>query len=230
MTQTRNRFVHINQRIEQAFKQSGRGIDDSVTLLAVSKHHPLDKIKQLYALGQRDFGESYVQEALKKITAASEQDIIWHFIGPIQANKTRDIARHFRWVHSVDRIKIARRLSQQHPEHQAALNICLQVNISEEAQKSGFSTAELFLIMEEIIQLPRLNIRGLMTIPRAGDNLEQQKKTFHHLKSLMQDLNSQFKLNMDTLSMGMSNDLETAIIEGATIVRIGTALFGPREY
>jgi pyridoxal phosphate enzyme (YggS family) len=229
MTNTRNRFVHINQRIEQAFTQSGRSTGNPVTLLAVSKHHSLEKIHALYELGQRDFGESYLQEALTKINASTDSDIIWHFIGPIQSNKTKDIAQNFQWVHSVDRLKIARRLSAQYPDKALPLNICLQINISQETQKSGFSRSEIFSIIEEIIDLPHLAIRGLMAIPKPTDNVTQQKKAFHELNELMQQLNKQFKLNMDTLSMGMSNDLESAIIEGATIIRVGTALFGPRE-
>ncbi|MCU7799803.1 MAG: YggS family pyridoxal phosphate-dependent enzyme [gamma proteobacterium symbiont of Lucinoma myriamae] len=230
MTNTINRFVHINQRIEQAFTQSGRPAGDSVTLLAVSKHHSLEKIHTLYELGQRDFGESYLQEALIKINASTDSDIIWHFIGPIQSNKTKDIAQNFQWVHSVDRIKIARRLSAQYPDKALPLNICLQINISQETQKSGFSSSEIFSLIEEIIDLPNLAIRGLMAIPKPANDVIQQKKAFHELNELMQQLNKQFKLNMDTLSMGMSNDLESAIIEGATIIRVGTALFGPREY
>ncbi len=228
MSNTRNRFDHINHRIEQAFNNSGRSLTDPVTLLAVSKHHSLDKIQALYDLGQRDFGESYLQEAMEKINQSPYSDIIWHFIGPIQSNKTKDIAQHFQWVHSVDRIKIARRLSSQN-SGTSPLNICLQINISQEPQKSGFSHNEIFAVMEEIIKLPNLAIRGLMTIPAPSNDFTRQKVAFRQLRELMQQLNQQFELNMDTLSMGMSNDLEAAITEGATIVRIGTALFGPRE-
>ncbi|MCK5649074.1 MAG: YggS family pyridoxal phosphate-dependent enzyme [Gammaproteobacteria bacterium] len=229
MSNTSNRLDHINHRIEQAFVNSGRSFTRPVTLLAVSKRHSLDKIQALYELGQRNFGESYLQEALKKISQCPHPDIIWHFIGPIQANKTKEIARHFHWVHSVDRIKIARRLSSQYTGT-SALNICLQINISQEAQKSGFSTSEIFSVIVEIIKLPNLEIRGLMAIPKPTDDIAQQRAAFGQLRELMQQLNQQFKLNMDTLSMGMSSDLEAAIAEGATIVRVGTALFGPREY
>ncbi len=228
MSNTRKRFDHINQRIQQAFSQCGRSADNPVTLLAVSKRHPLKKILALYDLGQRDFGESYVQEAMEKIAESPHKDIIWHFIGPIQSNKTREIARNFHWVHSVDRLKIARRLSTQHNSSEA-LNICLQVNISDEPQKSGFSKAEIATALAEIISLPQLRVRGLMAIPRPSNDIQQQRAAFAQLRTLMQQLNSQFKLNMDTLSMGMSGDLEAAIAEGATIIRIGTALFGPRE-
>ncbi len=229
MSNTRNRFDHINQRIKQAFNASGRSLTLPVTLLAVSKRHSLKKIQALYELKQRDFGESYLQEALEKIKKCPYSDIIWHFIGPIQSNKTKDIAHHFQWVHSVDRLKIARRLSAQR-SGMPPLNICLQINISLEAQKSGFSSDEINTAMAEIIQLPNLNIRGLMAIPKPSDDFTQQKADFRQLHQLMQHLNEQYQLKMDSLSMGMSNDLEAAISEGATIIRVGTALFGSREY
>ncbi|MCW8932772.1 MAG: YggS family pyridoxal phosphate-dependent enzyme [Gammaproteobacteria bacterium] len=228
MSNTRNRFDHINHRIQQAFNNSGRSLSKPVTLLAVSKHHSLEKIQAFYDLGQRDFGESYLQEAIKKINQSTCSDIIWHFIGPIQSNKTKEIAQHFQWVHSVDRIKIARRLSAQYTGT-SKLNICLQINISQEPQKSGFSTNEIASALEEIIQLPNLNLRGLMSIPKPSNDFTQQSLAFHQLRELMEQLNKQFALNMDTLSMGMSGDLEAAISEGATIIRVGTALFGPRE-
>jgi len=229
MSNIRNQLDHINQRIKQAFAVSGRTLDDSVQLLAVSKRHSLEKIHTLYDLGQRNFGESYVQEALEKISQSCHPDIVWHFIGPVQSNKTRDIAQYFHWVHSVDRLKIAQRLSSQRPDDMEPLNICLQINISKEVQKSGFSSTEVFDVIREINQLPRLKLRGLMAIPKPERNFEQQKQAFHQLRELLRQLNQQFGLTMDTLSMGMSGDLEAAIAEGATIVRIGTALFGPRE-
>ena len=230
MINTRNRFVHINQRIEQAFEQSGRSLSNSVQLLAVSKRHSLDKILQVYELGQRDFGESYLQEALEKITNSPKKDIVWHFIGPIQSNKTKDIAQNFQWVHSVDRIKIARRLSQQYQVYDAhsSLNICLQVNISQEAQKSGFSKEEIVASMIELLDLPNLSIRGLMAIPKPTDDKTEQRQAFKQLHDLLLQLNEQFNLSMDTLSMGMSNDIESAILEGSTIIRVGTGLFGQR--
>ncbi|MCU7836424.1 MAG: YggS family pyridoxal phosphate-dependent enzyme [gamma proteobacterium symbiont of Taylorina sp.] len=233
MTNIRKQFIHINQRIEQAFKLSGRPPDNNITLLAVSKRHPYDKIQSLYDLGQRHFGESYLQEALQKIELLSHLDIVWHFIGPIQSNKTREIARHFQWVHSVDRIKIAQRLNSQRPSELPPLNICLQVNISQEIQKSGFSNIAIHNAIKGILPLPNLIIRGLMAIPeQVPDSSEQfmlQRTAFQQLRLLMQQLNQEYGLNMDTLSMGMSSDLEAAIAEGATIVRIGTALFGSRE-
>ncbi len=229
MTDTRKQFIHINQRIKYAFEQSGRSLAQPITLLAVSKYHRLQKILDLYELGQRDFGESYLQEALQKIEANPHKDIIWHFIGPIQSNKTKSIAENFHWVHSVDRLKIAQRLSTQRAGQSTSLNICLQINISEEAQKSGFTQKELLTCLEEIKQLPHLSLRGLMAIPKPTNNIEQQKQAFYQLNQLMAQLNQQFNLTMDTLSMGMSNDLEAAIAEGATMVRIGTALFGSRK-
>jgi len=229
MTNTRKQFIHINQRIEDAFQQSGRSFTQPITLLAVSKRHSLQKILDLYLLGQRDFGESYLQEALQKIHANPHKDIIWHFIGPIQSNKTKLLAENFHWVHSVDRLKIAHRLSTQRAEQPTVLNICLQINISEEAQKSGFNPDEIVSCIEEISQLPHLSLRGLMAIPKPTNNIEQQKQVFHQLKQLMLQLNQQFNITMDTLSMGMSNDLEAAIAEGATIIRVGTALFGARK-
>jgi pyridoxal phosphate enzyme (YggS family) len=229
MSMTRKRFDHINQRIAEAMHNSQRSADSPVTLLAVSKRHSWDKIQALYELGQREFGESYVQEALEKINQSPHEDIIWHFIGPIQSNKTKDIAQNFHWVHSVDRLKIARRLSAQRSTDEA-LNICLQINISQEAQKSGFSSNEVFSAMAEILKLPNLRVRGLMAIPKPCKDPEEQKIAFKQLSELLQQLNLKFKLQMDTLSMGMSSDLEAAIAEGATIVRIGTALFGAREY
>lgn len=228
MSNTRNRFDHINQRIKQAFNDSGRSLSNPVSLLAVSKRHSFDKIQTLYDLGQRDFGESYLQEAMEKIKHSPHPDIIWHFIGPIQSNKTKEIAQHFQWVHSVDRIKIAQRLSAQRSPS-SPLNICLQVNISQEPQKSGFSSTEISGVLDEILSLPNIVIRGLMAIPRPSSDFTLQKAAFHQLQELMQQLNQQFELNMDTLSMGMSGDLEAAIAEGATIIRVGTDLFGPRE-
>ncbi len=230
MSNIKKRFDHIKQRIDQAFESNGRSLTNPVSLLAVSKRHPGEKIQALYDLGQRDFGESYVQEALEKIRQLSHLDIIWHFIGPIQSNKSREIARHFHWVHSVDRLKIARRLSTQHSVNALPLNICLQINISQETQKSGFSLLEINAAVKEIMTLPNLALRGLMAIPKAEPTIDRQRIAFRQLKQLMQQLNQTHDLNMDTLSMGMSNDLEAAIAEDATIIRVGTALFGAREY
>ena len=200
----------------------------SVRLLAVSKTKSSESIRQAYLAGQHDFGESYLQEALQKIQQLEDLDISWHFIGAIQSNKTRDIAANFDWVHSVDRLKIARRLSEQRGEEKPPLNICLQVNISNEASKSGISLNELPALAREVAGLPGLSLRGLMAIPVKADSLAAQREVFRQMREALEYLNQQ-GLQLDTLSMGMSNDLEAAIAEGSTMVRIGTAIFGARE-
>lgn len=177
--------------------------------------------------GMTRFGENYLQEALEKIEALQDLSLEWHFIGPIQSNKTRPIAEHFDWVHSVDRLKLARRLSEQRPPHLPPLNICLQVNVSGEQSKSGATLEELPALAREVASLPHLRLRGLMAIPAPAEGLEAQRQPFHHMHQALQQLNAE-GLELDTLSMGMSGDLEAAIAEGATLVRIGTALFGPR--
>ena len=223
----------IQQRLQQVQLQISGALTrhqrpaDGATLLAVSKTRPASDILALYQLGQRCFGENYLQEALQKIEALSECDIEWHFIGPIQSNKTRDIAEHFHWVHSVDRLKIARRLSEQRPDSMPPINICLQVNVSNEDSKSGCSLQELPQLATEVSRLPNLKLRGLMAIPAPSSDSDAQRQPFRMLRQAMEALNSRGH-QLDTLSMGMSGDLEAAIAEGATIVRIGTALFGPR--
>ncbi|PZQ36493.1 MAG: YggS family pyridoxal phosphate-dependent enzyme, partial [Ectopseudomonas oleovorans] len=197
-----------------------------IGLLAVSKTKPAEAIREAHAAGLRDFGENYLQEALEKQTQLADLPLIWHFIGPIQSNKTRPIAEHFDWVHSVDRLKIAQRLSEQRPAHLPALNICLQVNISGEDSKSGCSPEELTALARAVVALPNLRLRGLMAIPEPTDDVAAQHAAFARLRQLRDEL----ALNLDTLSMGMSHDLEAAIAEGATWVRIGTALFGARDY
>lgn len=177
--------------------------------------------------GMRRFGENYLQEALEKIAALQELDLEWHFIGPIQSNKTRPIAEHFDWVHSVDRLKLARRLSEQRPAGLPPLNICLQVNVSGEQSKSGITLQELPALAQEVATLPRLRLRGLMAIPAPAAGLEAQRQPFRQMRFALEQLIAE-GLELDTLSMGMSGDLEAAIAEGATLVRIGTALFGPR--
>lgn len=198
----------------------------SVGLLAVSKTKPASAIREAFAAGLRDFGENYLQEALGKQAELSDLPLCWHFIGPIQSNKTRAIAEHFDWVHSVDRLKIAQRLSEQRPPQLEPLNICIQVNVSGEASKSGCTPQDLPMLAEAISALPRLRLRGLMAIPEPTDDVEAQRAAFATVTSLQQALN----LPLDTLSMGMSHDLEAAISQGATWVRIGTALFGARDY
>lgn len=198
---------------------------NSVLLLAVSKTKPASIIAEAYQAGQRHFGENYVQEALSKQQALGAFDITWHFIGPIQSNKTKIIASHFDWVHSVDKFKIAQRFSEQRPTHMAPLNICLQVNISNEASKSGIHLHELAELCEQVATLPNIKLRGVMAIPAPSNSFEQQCQPYKALYQAVKQLN---KAELDTFSFGMSDDLKAAIAEGATIVRIGTALFGAR--
>jgi hypothetical protein len=218
-------IAKVGVRIREAAQASQRDCA-TVGLLAVSKTKPAEAIRQAFAAGTTDFGENYLQEALEKQLELSDLPLTWHFIGPIQSNKTKPIAEHFAWVHSVDRLKIAQRLSDQRPAHLPPLNICLQVNVSGEASKSGCNPDELPALAHAVTQLPNLRLRGLMTIPEPTDDPSAQRAAFARLRELQQDLN----LGLDTLSMGMSHDLEAAIAEGATWVRIGTALFGERDY
>jgi PLP dependent protein len=199
---------------------------NSVLLLAVSKTKPATMIAEAYQAGQRHFGENYLQEALSKQQALGAFDITWHFIGPIQSNKTKAIANHFDWVHSVDNLKTARRLSKQRPPHLAPLNICLQVNISDEASKSGIHLHELADLCEQVAILPNIKLRGVMAIPAPSFSFEQQCQPYKILYQAVKSLN---KPELDTFSFGMSDDLNAAITEGATMVRIGTALFGARQ-
>ncbi|UBM25078.1 YggS family pyridoxal phosphate-dependent enzyme [Pseudomonas sp. p1(2021b)] len=212
-------------RIDSAAQAAGRD-PASVQLLAVSKTKPASAIREIHAAGVRDVGENYLQEALAKQVELDDLPLIWHFIGPIQSNKTKAIAEHFDWVHSVDRLKIAQRLSEQRPESLAPLNICLQVNVSGEDSKSGCAPADLPALAQAVAALPRLHLRGLMAIPEPTDDRAAQEAAFATLRRLQEGLG----LDLDTLSMGMSHDLEAAIAQGATWVRIGTALFGARDY
>lgn len=195
----------------------------TLELLAVSKGQSIATIQQAIDAGQMAFGENYLQEAVEKITTLANDKLIWHFIGPIQSNKTKIIAQHFAWVHSVDRFSIAERLNAQRAVNLPPLNICLQVNIDNESQKAGVSLDDLPKLAEKINQLPRLQLRGLMTIPKPTKTLATQRAAFATLR------NAAEQLHLTTLSMGMSNDLEAAIAEGATIIRIGTAIFGERK-
>jgi PLP dependent protein len=201
----------------------------SVTLLAVSKTQPPEAVRRAHAAGQRLFGENYVQEALAKIEALADlrADIEWHLIGPLQSNKTREVAAAFDWVHTVDRLKIAQRLSEQRPAHLPPLQVCVQVNVSAEASKAGVEPAEASVLAQAISLLPRLRLRGLMSIPEAVDGFQAQRAPHRRLRELFEALRSQ-GLALDTLSMGMSADLEAAIAEGSTVVRVGSALFGAR--
>lgn len=215
----------LGERINAAAQAAQRD-PSSIGLLAVSKTKPAQALREAYEAGLRDFGENYLQEALGKQVELADLPLCWHFIGPIQSNKTRAIAENFAWVHSVDRLKIAQRLSEQRPDNLPPLNICIQVNVSGEASKSGCTPADLPALAEAISALPRLKLRGLMAIPEPTDDTAEQNAAF----AAVRDLQTQLKLPLDTLSMGMSHDLEAAIAQGATWVRIGTALFGARDY
>ena len=219
----------VHRRIEAACRAVGRPVQ-SVTLLSVSKTFPSDAVRAAHAAGERCFGENYVQEGLDKIAALQDlrAQIEWHLIGPLQSNKTRAVAEAFDWVHSVDRLKIAQRLSEQRPATLPPLQICLQVNISGEASKSGVMPAELPALAQAVAALPRLRLRGLMSIPEPAGDIEAQRAPHRALAALLTQVNEKQDLHLDTLSMGMSADLEAAIAEGATMVRIGTAIFGGR--
>jgi pyridoxal phosphate enzyme (YggS family) len=225
MSTIADNIAQVSSRIRAAALAAQRD-EHSVQLLAVSKTKPAAALREAYDAGLRDFGENYLQEALGKQLELADLPLIWHFIGPIQSNKTRAIAEHFAWVHSVDRLKIAQRLSEQRPADLPPLNICIQVNVSGEASKSGCTPADLPALAKAISELPRLNLRGLMAIPEPTDDRAEQDAAFAAVQSLQASLN----LPLDTLSMGMSHDLESAIAQGATWVRIGTALFGARDY
>ncbi len=201
--------------------------ESDITLLAVSKTFSADAIRKAYAAGQVAFGENYLQEALGKIAALHDLPLEWHFIGPLQSNKTRAIAEQFAWVHSVERLKIAERLAAQRPAALPPLNVCIQVNVSGEASKSGVAPGELSELARAVAQLPNLRLRGLMTIPAAALELEAQRRPFAQLRELLRQLNAD-GMALDTLSMGMSQDIAAAILEGATIVRVGSAIFGTR--
>ena len=218
----------VTERIRQAASTAGRA-PDTVTLLAVSKTFSAENVREAWQAGQLAFGENYVQEGIDKIAALADLPLHWHFIGPLQSNKTRPVAEHFDWVHSIERLKIAERLSAQRPAHLPPLQVCIQVNVSGEASKSGCEFAEVPALAEAIRQLPRLQLRGLMCIPEPTEDKQQLHSQFAALRQCLQQLN-QSGMQLDTLSMGMSADMETAIAEGATMVRVGTAIFGARSY
>ncbi|HEC73856.1 MAG TPA: YggS family pyridoxal phosphate-dependent enzyme [Methylophaga aminisulfidivorans] len=227
MTEIKKRFQHIDHEIRQAEQQAKRATH-SVQLLAVSKTWPAERLREVAELGQQRFGENYLQEALEKITALADLNLEWHFIGPIQSNKTRDIANHFDWVHTIDREKIARRLNEQRPTSLEKLNVCIQLNIDDEASKSGIPIADLMPLAEKIEQMENLHLRGIMIIPAPTENTEQQTTTFRLAQDLFKKLQAIYP-QIDTLSMGMTNDMSAAINAGSTMVRIGTALFGSRN-
>lgn len=224
----RARLAHVRERIEAALMHAGRA-PGSVGLLAVSKTFSLEAVDAVAACGQRAFGENYAQEGVEK--ASARPDLEWHFIGPIQSNKTRGIAEHFAWVHSIDRLKIAERLSEQRPANMTPLQVCVQVNISNEANKSGCAPETALALCQAVARLSGLKLRGLMAIPEATPDTALQRRNFAALRTLQTQINqTDPSLVLDTLSMGMSDDLEAAIAEGATLVRVGSAIFGQRTY
>jgi len=227
MTETKIKLNTVLETIEDAANKAHRP-SNSVQLLAVSKTWPAQELRKLANAGQRCFGENYLQEALIKIAALADLDLEWHFIGPIQSNKTRDIAAHFDWVQSIDRIKIASRLSNQRPRNLEKLNICIQVNIDNESTKSGVNSNNVLSLAKEISQLDNLVLRGLMIIPQKTNDLALQQHSFLKAHNLFKQLASLYP-SVDTLSMGMSADMALSIQGGSTMVRIGTALFGKRH-
>ena len=217
----------IHARIAAAALAAGRD-PQSISLLAVSKKKPASDIRAAYRCGQSEFGENYLQEALQKIQELDDLDICWHFIGAIQSNKTRSIAEAFDWVHCIERIKIAQRLSDQRPATMAPLNVCIQVNIDHESSKAGIDLADVPELAQAITGLPGIRLRGLMAIPAPRQDFDQQREVFAGLAAALVDL-QQRGIDCDTLSMGMTQDMEAAIEEGSTLVRIGTAIFGERD-
>ncbi|UZE98083.1 YggS family pyridoxal phosphate-dependent enzyme [Alkalimarinus alittae] len=217
---------NVSQRIQKATKLASRD-EKSVQLLAVSKTRGPEELKMAIQSGLTQFGENYLQEALVKIEALQEFPLVWHFIGPIQSNKTRAIAEHFDWVHSVDRLKVAQRLSTQRPSHKEPLNVCIQVNINDENAKSGIPLSEIDALSEAISKLPNLELKGLMTIPASSQSESDLRNSFKQMSAAFERLKQRHP-SVDTLSMGMSGDIEIAIEEGSTLVRVGTALFGAR--
>ncbi|MGD2120068.1 MAG: YggS family pyridoxal phosphate-dependent enzyme [Chromatiales bacterium] len=226
MNDIEKNLQQVHLQIRQQCEASGRSPDE-VTLLAVSKTKPVSDIMQAYAQGQRDFGENYLQEAEQKITALAGKDIIWHYIGPIQSNKTHKISELFDWVHSVDRLKIARHLSRHRPPDRKPLNILLQINIDNEASKSGIPLDNMLPLAHDIAQLPHLMLRGLMAIPAVRQDFAAQREPFGKMHDALERLKQHYP-QCDCLSMGMSSDMQAAIAEGSTLVRIGTAIFGAR--
>ena len=227
MTSISERLQAVRAGIDAAAISAGRD-PQQVHLLAVSKAHPATAIREAFAAGQRRFGENYLQEALDKQMQLGDLTIEWHFIGPIQSNKTQPIARHFDWAHSVDRLKIAQRLSMARPDHLPPLQICLQVNVSKEETKSGLAAEEAAELAHAVSALPHLQLRGLMAIPAPTNDVDLQRAQFRQVRELFESLQQQ-GLMLDTLSIGMSDDYPAAIAEGSTMVRIGSAIFGPRN-
>ncbi|RFF26949.1 MULTISPECIES: YggS family pyridoxal phosphate-dependent enzyme [unclassified Wenzhouxiangella] len=223
----RERLERTVKRIEAACRDASRPTD-SVLLLAVSKRHPVEAIRELHGLGQHAFGENYVDEGVAKIRELADLDLEWHYIGPIQSNKTKLIAAYFDWVESIDRAKIVRRLDDQRPDEAGPLNVLIQVNLDDESQKAGCKPGDIEALAAQIDESERLTLRGLMAIPAPREAYEDQRKVFARLHTLFEALKKQYP-EIDTISAGMTADLEAAIAEGSTLVRVGTALFGPRE-
>jgi pyridoxal phosphate enzyme (YggS family) len=226
MQNIENNLIRTQGQINKAASRYQRD-SASIRLLAVSKRKPTEDIREAYRCGQRHFGENYLQEAQQKILMLTDLDISWHFIGAIQSNKTKVIAEHFDWVHCVDRLKIAQRLSEQRPASLQPLNVCIQVNIDEEKSKAGIALEQVPELSQQISQLPNIRVRGLMAIPAPSTSVESQRRPFAKLRQALDQM-KQSGLDCDTLSIGMSHDSEAAIAEGSTLVRIGTAIFGER--
>lgn len=232
MNNINNNLTAIHKKIEQTAQKCDRD-PKTIELIAVSKTKPVEMLEDALKSGQYAFGENYVQEGVEKIhyfkTHYPNQPIIWHFIGPLQSNKTKLVAENFDWMHTVDRLKIAKRLSEQRPAHLKKLNILIQINISQEESKSGIQPDQLRELVKQIVQLPNLQLKGLMAIPEIADDFEKQLETFNKMKQLFNQLQADYP-QLDTLSMGMSDDMEAAIMAGSTMVRIGSAIFGARNY
>ncbi len=228
MTMIADNLQRVRARVDAACIQAGRSPQD-VALLAVSKTFGADAVRQAYACGQRAFGENYIQEGVEKIQALSDLPIEWHCIGPVQSNKSRLVATHFDWVHSVDRLKIAQRLSEQRPAGRAPLQVCIQVNIDGGTTKAGVEPADVLALAKEVAVLPGIRLRGIMTIPEPAADFASACAVHRRARELLSDLNAR-GLGLDTLSMGMSADLDAAVLCGSTIVRVGTAIFGGRTY
>ena len=232
MNTVQDNLLNIKNEIKKIAKECGRD-PNTIQLIAVSKTKPVEQIMEAINAGQLAFGENYVQEGIEKIQYFEKNmpnnDLIWHFIGPLQSNKSKLVAEHFDWIHTIDRFKIAQRLSDQRPNHMAKLNVLIQVNISQEASKSGVKPEEVTELVKQIVALPNLNLRGLMAIPEIENDYDKQLNVFTKMQQLLHSLQKDYPF-MDTLSMGMSGDMPAAISAGSTMVRIGTAIFGARQY
>ncbi len=230
MSSINTRIQSVRERVRMAARESGRNEND-ILLLAVTKTHDMTAIKEAMDCGIFCFGENYVQEGVEKISKVTNAPIEWHFLGPLQSNKTRIVAYHFDWVHSLDRIKVAERLSKQRPPTLPPLNVCIQVNLDNQPTKTGLQSNTVASMIHHIISLPQIKVRGLMAIPEPRQTHNEQRKIFAQLSCLKEEINIRLDKSqkLDTLSMGMSSDLEAAIQEGSTIVRVGTDIFGPRK-